>query len=589
MSLTKTNNDTINVARCIQTGLSKLRRDDICTDFEVVIGDKCFRCHKVVLAAVSDYFQAMFSSGMEETVQNKAFIKDMLPEVFESTLDLIYDESGEEVRALYRKGVEEIEEYLRVAGMLQMSFLKEICLKYYKDKLQVQNCVEIWKIGRTLQIHELQTFSWIFMLSHFTCLSKVGLLPTLDFDDFKTLIGDENLLVQKEETVCDAILSWVNFDKAREDKIVSLLKCCSLSQIDMEYLVETLSFHPLCRKFEETLEIIKQAIKYKFHKDQHGNISLSLRSCTGMEQIPILLSGRTQKSQSALARLKAENACADIVGYSRRQGRWVRLQRPERGIGEEFAWCVFGTSFYITGGKPVETLTLRYAGDSNTWVEKAAMIVPLRKHTMTAHGDCLYIFGGCSLSDVNSQILTYNITENSWDIVGELIAPVHSASSARLDSKIYIVGGVLNNCTTDDAEVHVVDSVQVFYTKTKVCTLFCHMPNPCSFSRAVCDASSIFIVTGSGDVVVIKEDRTEAEIVAQIPDFNRTNFGSVLHKKLLSVYGGVSQENNPKLCESVFTIDISTGSVSAAKPLPAPLEVHGSLQLVVSSKNYTME
>lgn len=85
---------TVDVARYIQSGLSNLWYQELCADFEIIVGDKTFRCHKVVLAAVSDYFQAMFTSGMKETVQNQCVLNDIQPEVFESTLELIYDESG---------------------------------------------------------------------------------------------------------------------------------------------------------------------------------------------------------------------------------------------------------------------------------------------------------------------------------------------------------------------------------------------------------------------------------------------------------------------------------------------------------------
>ena len=588
MFRSKRNTDSVDISRYLQSGLSSLRHDDVCTDFEVTVGDKCFRCHKVVLAAVSDYFKAMFSSGMKETVQNKATLNDILPEVFESTLSMIYDETGEMVHDLNKKGTAEMEEYLRAAGMLQIAFLKEICIQHFKEKLNVHNCMEIWKMARTLQIQELQDISWKFILSRFSCLAKVDMLPSLEFDDFKALIKDENLMLGKEEVVCDAILSWVQFEKDREDKIEQLLSCSSLSQVNIEYLVEVLSFHPLCRNNEKALELIKQAVRYKFHQDQHGNLSLSLRSCTGMEQMFLLLGARANIRDSI-----TEVKSVELVAYSRRQRKWMRLQRSfqHQSISEEFACCVYGSAFYVTGGKTREIITLKYSGDSSVWQEQAAMIVPLRKHTMTAHGDFLYVFGGCSRMEVNSQILAYNTTDDSWDFVGELIAPVHSASSVCLNDSIFIVGGVLNNdIIHDGSEMHVVDSVQVFQTETKACTLYCHLPSPCSFSRAVCDSNNIFVITRSGDVIRLTNN-TEPEVIAQIQDFSRTNYGAILDGKTLSIYGGAvhTEEDGVKLSKDVYMIDITSGMVSASSPLPMPLEVFASMKLVMRSKTFTME
>ena len=566
---------TVDVARYIQSGLSNLWYQELCADFEVIVGDKTFRCHKVVLAAVSDYFQAMFTSGMKETVQNQCVLNDIQPEVFESTLELIYDESGKNVRALCQKGTEEIQEYLRIAGMLQMKFLKDICINYFKTNLDIHNCIEVWKIAKTLQMAVLEQYTKIYILSHFTDLVAEEFFLTLDFEDFKTLVEDSYLVVQKEETVFEAVLSWINFDKTREDKLTALLKCCSPSQLDMKYLVEVVSFHPLCRKFDEAFDIIKEAITYKFHKDKHGNLSLSLRACTGLEQIPLLLGERKTKGLKRL------------LGYSNRQGRWVNLKGPHRGVGKDFACCVYGDSLYITGGKSVASLNLQYNGVNCTWKEKEEMIVPLQKHTMTAQDDHLFIFGGCSLGNINGQVLAYSLEENSWDIVGELIAPVHSASSASLGGKIYIFGGVMNNSPPEDAEI--ADSVQIFDTKTNTCTLMSHLPNPCRFSRAVCDNKNIFVVTSNGEVIKLKGNKAETEIIAQIPDFNRYNFGAVLRDNALFIYGGVLIGDETRMRKTICSVDVISGRVSSSLSLPVPYEIHGSVLLVVNTKYFNME
>ena len=44
-----------------------MRRDDQFTDVTLQSGDVHIRCHRSVLSAVSDYFKAMFTCGLEET------------------------------------------------------------------------------------------------------------------------------------------------------------------------------------------------------------------------------------------------------------------------------------------------------------------------------------------------------------------------------------------------------------------------------------------------------------------------------------------------------------------------------------------
>lgn len=560
------NSTNVNVAHYLHRGLSGLFRQDIITDFEVIVGDKTFRCHKVVLAAVSDYFQSMFTSRMKEAVENKSVLKDVEPEVFESILDIVYDGSREKVCALSKKGMAEMEEYLRIAGMLQIQCLQDICLKYFKAHLNVHNCIAIWKIGNTLQMKSLQIHAWRYIRSHFEDLASDDLLLTLEFNDLKALIEDRGLKVRKEEMVCNVVLSWVNFEKTREDKLKLLLDCCYLNELDVNYLVEELSFHPQCRKYENILETVKHALRYKFHKDLHGNISLSFRPCRDLEQIPILLGKKTSGTWKSL-------------GYTSRLQHWMQLEGPPRDTGIDFACCVYGNSLYLAGGECTRD-TLRYDGETGIWTRLKDIYLPLTKHTMTAHNDHLYVFGGVFNRLLNKNIIVYSIENNDWNIADvTLIVLVHSASSVLLGQKIYIVGGVLEDL------IVVTDIVQVYDTATKSCSLFCHLPSPCSFSRAVCDTNNIFVVTSKGGIVKFNGSSSEAEpeVICNIPEFNRFNFGAVLRNNILSISGGVLVEDTSKVCKNVYKVDLLSGDVSPAKALPKAYEVYGSLVLVVNT------
>ena len=44
-------------------GLKKLKTRGKYTDFTICVGDREFRCHRVILAAVSEYFETMFDIG----------------------------------------------------------------------------------------------------------------------------------------------------------------------------------------------------------------------------------------------------------------------------------------------------------------------------------------------------------------------------------------------------------------------------------------------------------------------------------------------------------------------------------------------
>ena len=55
-----------------------------------MVGDRTFHCHRVVLCAISPYFDAMFSSGMKESVSGVVKIEGTESSVFEAILEYIY-------------------------------------------------------------------------------------------------------------------------------------------------------------------------------------------------------------------------------------------------------------------------------------------------------------------------------------------------------------------------------------------------------------------------------------------------------------------------------------------------------------------
>ena len=77
-------------ARIILAQMNKMRlRTDFC-DVALRIGERVFRVHRLVLAASSPYFSALFSGGMSEVDKEEVQILGVEAAVFEVLLDFIY-------------------------------------------------------------------------------------------------------------------------------------------------------------------------------------------------------------------------------------------------------------------------------------------------------------------------------------------------------------------------------------------------------------------------------------------------------------------------------------------------------------------
>lgn len=77
-------------ASLILAQMNRMRlRSDFC-DVGLRVGGRVFRVHRLVLAASSPYFSALFSGGMSEAEKDEVQIMGVDTDVFETLLDFVY-------------------------------------------------------------------------------------------------------------------------------------------------------------------------------------------------------------------------------------------------------------------------------------------------------------------------------------------------------------------------------------------------------------------------------------------------------------------------------------------------------------------
>jgi len=116
--------------------LRKLDDDDDKDVTFLVQGEK-IKAHKFVLSARSSYFQAMFKSGLKESVSNQVTISDVAPKVFRELLRFLYSGSAPE----FQEDV--TAELLAVADKYGLEDLKKMCASFLASNLRRNNVVDI--------------------------------------------------------------------------------------------------------------------------------------------------------------------------------------------------------------------------------------------------------------------------------------------------------------------------------------------------------------------------------------------------------------------------------------------------------------
>ncbi|XP_052255784.1 kelch-like protein 6 [Dreissena polymorpha] len=519
----------------IHKGLTELWLDEVCTDFEIVTDTKTFRCHKVVLAAMSDYFRAMFSSGMTEAIENRATFQDISADAFEILFEILYPRK-KNMNIFENKSEEDVTALLNMSMRFQMKFLQEICTEYFAATMSVTNCVERWKTGQLILCDSVTKMAWDFILDEFGDLVEEPVLLTLEFEDLNKILNDPNLYVKEETIIWKAIKKWISVEEdSRKKHFFTLFKNCCLSEIDQDFFLENIAFDPLVRGSDDVSCLVKEAVLLTKHPGNHGNVELTFRNCYTKHQTLIALCKSNDDFDQVgkirpFGKKQSSTDVATLDVYSLDfTSRNLKRTGSLDGVGSRPACCVHGDALYIVGGTDGTLMKLK--GPSMGTVNLEDMPTPLEGHTMAAVDGCLFVLGGKHAFQANSSVFAYFLDTNQWREEGEILAPVVGASSIAVNGVIYIVGGKLGH--------NPADCIQSYDTRDKACSIFYSLPSPCEFSRTLCRGVFLYIVSSSGEVFKISTTAGTCETVAMIANFNRKNFGIDLRDGKLYIFGGL--------------------------------------------------
>ena len=169
------------------------------TDVTLNVQNKEFKAHKVVLAAASPVFKAMFKEGTKEHRDNYVVIRDIKKDVFEVFL-----------RYLYTGQVDKLDEkcldLLVTADKYDVQPLKEICAQHMAKNISVDNAVDILALAHRHSIDSVKTVASVYLKDNFFDVTQTDSWASL-FDNY---VAKKWNILQNSLTILDAISITMN-------------------------------------------------------------------------------------------------------------------------------------------------------------------------------------------------------------------------------------------------------------------------------------------------------------------------------------------------------------------------------------------
>ena len=215
--------ETTHVLECCHNptstpALAELWRADQLCDVEITAGGESFRAHKIVLAAGSDFFRALFTtgSGMRDGGTRAAII-DVEPAALRDVLTFLYD------MKLTVTPVS-LAPVMRAASRLEVPALLKLSAGFLQESLTIDTCIASWSVARLLERPELDGL-WAnceqFAAHHFCALTLLAEFVSLTRPQFAGLLARDDLCAT-EQSVFLALQKWLEAQEPPPDDAAKL-------------------------------------------------------------------------------------------------------------------------------------------------------------------------------------------------------------------------------------------------------------------------------------------------------------------------------------------------------------------------------
>ena len=244
-------------------------------DVRLKVFEDIFPAHRIILAASSDYFYAMFTTEMKESNQEVIDLKDesISPDTLKIVMDSIY--TGD-----LHVNEENVFEVLAAADHLQVTTVVQRCCDFLKRefiqlRLDLHNYSLLSTVADRHGLGDLKEAAEKKMASMYAnvCESE-EFLSNVGGDQLFSLLGRDDLSAPSETFVFKSVMQWIKHKKEERMAVAAkVIGAVRLGLVDIRVLIEELN----TEEMERVPEIYKQlheALIFNFMPSRNPKFTL---------------------------------------------------------------------------------------------------------------------------------------------------------------------------------------------------------------------------------------------------------------------------------------------------------------------------
>ncbi|TGZ47245.1 hypothetical protein CRM22_011054 [Opisthorchis felineus] len=431
--------------------LQLFRQKSQFTDVTLCVGDENLPCHKVILAASSPYFHAMFSSPYKEQQTSHVLLEHVSPWAVRRLLDFAY-------LGVMELSETTVQDVFTAASLLDYPIAMKACVQFMEQHLDLTNCLGVESLAELHGLTSLGKAARKMTIENFsTLVAESSEWPVLPFSTILSYISSDDLDVPSEQSVWNACMTWIDHDPAtRTTCLPALLSHVRLRHLGQDFLKTQLTQNCYIQENRLAQDMIRRTLA--------GGMDQAPRPATLKRPTLIVLGGL--------------NSCIlnCMQSFSPTKTSW--LPCPSMPV-DSLAWfsvAVVSNILFVIGGikaGSIMSTVYSYSPSLGLWSECCSMPQARARHAAVAVGSShIFVFGGITLTQrgidlsrnggsdpihledgrldrivpnsyqrtagsapivsIANTIIRYDLCTDSWSTVGR-------SSQPRLESRVVVV------------------------------------------------------------------------------------------------------------------------------------------------------
>ncbi|KAJ8413706.1 hypothetical protein AAFF_G00082130 [Aldrovandia affinis] len=423
-------------------GLNSLRLNNAFCDVILCCGGQEFPCHRIVLASFSSYFQAMFSTDLMESRQERVAINGVEPQMIGMLVSYAYT-----AEVVISKA--NVQALLAAANLLDIMAVREACCRFMERQMDEINCVGIHCFAEAHSCRELERQSMEYILQHFSTVCRQEEFLSLCADKLTEIIASDHLNVPKEETVFEAAMLWLDKSPSRRQSFEKVLEHIRLPLISPYYIHDVVESLPVVKESLQCQRLISEAKDYLLLQDRRGELygpRARPRRSTGTADVIVTVGGEDDKV-----------VLRSVESFDPVTSQWKSLACLPFAVSKH-GLVVSGSTLYLAGLVMLDGFVFAVGGwegrsrldsvecynpNTNTWHFMESVKMAVTSPAVVALDGLLYVTGGAVLEDGDGTDLAqvYNPKTSLWTEVAPMQIARSGSAACVLKGKIYVIGG----------------------------------------------------------------------------------------------------------------------------------------------------